>query len=258
MNVCNPVRLALLMALASATPFSSALQAGTFTQYPLRPTTAAAGMQLTRLAVLDASPQSRQWLRDNAAYLTAQQIPVMVLHSSPADSAALLADYQGSGLLLGVAPEPPELMDAVLQRLGVELYPAVIEDGMVWQLRDASVQRPPRSQPETITVPAVEKPQPVLTEGADTEPSAEALALQRELDAMRQGSGTGTGNAAGTVPAAGAGNADGKVPVTGGGVPPSSAAGARGVAGSNGAVIKPQSGNPAVLPGAAPAAGAVQ
>ena len=117
-------RLAMVAVLALANPAAAALQAGTFTQYPLRPTTAAAGMQLTRLAVLDASPQSRQWLRDNAAYLTAQQIPVMVLHSSPADSAALLADYQGSGLLLGVAPEPPELMDAVLQRLGVELYPA--------------------------------------------------------------------------------------------------------------------------------------
>ncbi|MFC2752389.1 MAG: hypothetical protein ACFN9G_03480 [Cardiobacterium sp.] len=204
MNVCNPVRLALLMALASATPFSSALQAGTFTQYPLRPTTAAAGMQLTRLAVLDASPQSRQWLRDNAAYLTAQQIPVMVLHSSPADSAALLADYQGSGLLLGVAPEPPELMDAVLQRLGVELYPAVIEDGMVWQLRDASVQRPPRTTPETITIPSPEKPQPPLSEEADSAPSAEAVALQRELEAMRQESAAG--GAAASVPGtAGAG-----------------------------------------------------
>ena len=204
MNVCNPVRLALLMALASATPFSSALQAGTFTQYPLRPTTAAAGMQLTRLAVLDASPQSRQWLRDNAAYLTAQQIPVMVLHSSPADSAALLADYQGSGLLLGVAPEPPELMDAVLQRLGVELYPAVIEDGMVWQLRDASVQRPLRTTPETITIPSPEKPQPPLSEEADSAPSAEAVALQQQLDAMRQEAGTG-GTAASVPGTAGAG-----------------------------------------------------
>ena len=92
----------MMVVLVLANPAAAALQAGTFTQYPLRPTTAAAGMQLTRLAVLDASPQSRQWLRDNAAYLTAQQIPVMVLHSSPADSAALLADYQGSGLLLGV------------------------------------------------------------------------------------------------------------------------------------------------------------
>ena len=204
MNVCNPVRLALLMALASATPFSSALQAGTFTQYPLRPTTDAAGMQLTRLAVLDASPQSRQWLRDNAAYLTAQQIPVMVLHSSPAASAALLADYQGSGLLLGVAPEPPELMDAVLQRLGVEFYPAVIEDGMVWQMRDASVQRPPRTTPETIIIPSPEKPQPPLSEEADSAPSAEAVALQRELDAMRQEAGTG--GAAASIPGtAGAG-----------------------------------------------------
>ena len=182
----------------------------------------------------------------------------MVVHSAAPEVQTLLAEYQGSGLLLGAAPEPPELLDAVLHRLGVELYPAVIEDGMVWQVRDDSVQHPPRSQPETITVPAVEKPQPVLTEGADTEPSAEALALQRELDAMRQGSGTGTGNVAGTVPAAGAGNADGSVPVTGGSTPPSSAAGARGVAGSNGAVIKPQSGNPAALPETAPATGAVQ
>ena len=230
MNVCNPVRLALLMALASATPFSSALQAGTFTQYPLRPTTAAAGMQLTRLAVLDASPQSRQWLRDNAAYLTAQQIPVMVLHSSPADSAALLADYQGSGLLLGVAPEPPELMDAVLQRLGVEFYPAVIEDGMVWQLRDASVQRPPRTTPETITIPSPEKPQLPLSEEADSAPSAEAVALQQQLDAMRQEAGTGgaaasvSGTTGAGVATPGTGTGARQPPVTDGGSVPASGA----------------------------------
>jgi len=211
---------------------------------------------LTRLAVLDASPQSQQWLRANADYLASQQIPVMIVHSGPREAAALMQQYQGSGLLIGAAPEPPELLDAVLHRLGVEQYPAVIEDGVVWQVRDESVQRPPRDQPETITVPSVEKPQPVLTEGADTEPSAEALALQRELDAMRQQ--PGTGNAAGTVPAAGAGNVNGNASVTGGGAPPSSAAGTQGVAGSNGAVIKPQSGNPAVLPGAAPATGSVQ
>lgn len=213
---------------------------------------------MTRLAVVDASASSRQWLRSNADYLRAQQIPVMVVHSAAPEVQTLLAEYQGSGLLLGAAPEPPELLDAMLQRMGVEFYPAVIEDGVVWQVRDDSVQRPPRSQPETITVPAVEKPQPVLTEGPDTEPSAEALALQRELDAIRQQPGTGTGNAMGTAAAAGTGNADGNVPVTGGGAPPSSATGARSTAGSNGAVIKPQSGNPAVLPEAAPAAGAVQ
>ena len=249
-------RLAMVAVLALASPIASALEAGTFTRYPLQPSSGAAGMQLTRLAVLDASPQSQQWLRANADYLAAQQIPVMIVHSGPREAAALMQQYQGSGLLIGAAPEPPELLDAVLHRLGVEQYPAVIEDGVVWQVRDESVQRPPRDQPETITVPSVEKPQPVLTEGADTEPSAEALALQRELDAMRQQ--PGTGNAAGTVPAAGAGNVNGNASVTGGGAPPSSAAGTQGVAGSNGAVIKPQSGNPAVLPGAAPATGSVQ
>lgn len=247
MNVCNPVRLALLMALTSATPFSSALQAGTFTQYPLRPTTAAAGMQLTRLAVLDASPQSRQWLRDNAAYLTAQQIPVMVLHSSPADSAALLADYQGSGLLLGVAPEPPELMDAVLQRLGVEFYPAVIEDGMVWQLRDASVQRPPpRTTPETITIPSPEKPQPPLSEEADSAPSAEAVALQQQLEAMRQEAGTGgaaasvSGTTGAGVATPGTGKAGVSIPGTGTGAtqPPATGGGNIPASGAN------HSGNP--------------
>lgn len=193
------------LALASST--ASALEAGTFTQYPLQPSAGAAGMQLTRLAIIDASAQSQQWLRSNADYLLAQQIPVMVLHATPADSAALLAQYQGSGLLLGAAPEPPELMDAMLQRLGVNLYPAVIEDGVVWQVRDESVQRSPRSQPEAITVPSSEKPQPVLTEGPDTEPSAEALALQRELDAMRQGGGAGTGRVATVTPGTVAGAA---------------------------------------------------
>lgn len=228
-------RLAMMVVLVLANPAAVALQAGTFTQYPLRPTTAAAGMQLTRLAVLDASPQSRQWLRDNAAYLTAQQIPVMVLHSSPADSATLLADYQGSGLLLGVAPEPPELMDAVLQRLGVELYPAVIEDGMVWQLRDETVQRPPRTTPETITIPSPEKPQPPLSEEADSAPSAEALALQRELEAMRQESAAG-GAAASVSGTTGAGVA---TPGTGtGAMQPSATGGSVPAGGAN------HSGNP--------------
>lgn len=239
-------RLAMVAVLALANPAAAALQAGTFTQYPLRPTTAAAGMQLTRLAVLDASPQSRQWLRDNAAYLTAQQIPVMVLHSSPADSAALLADYQGSGLLLGVAPEPPELMDAVLQRLGVEFYPAVIEDGMVWQVRDASVQRPPRTTPETITIPSPEKPQPPLSEEADSAPSAEAVALQQQLDAMRQEAGTGgaaasvPGTAGAGVATPGTGKAGVSIPGTGTGAmqPPATGGGNIPASGAN------HSGNP--------------
>ena len=240
MSTHHATRLALLMAITMATSAVSALQPGTFTQYPLQPTAGAAGIQMTRLAVLDASPQ----------------IPVMVVHSAATEVQSLLTEYQGSGLLLGAAPEPPELLDAMLQRMGVDFYPAVIEDGVVWQVRDDSVQRPPRPQPETITVPAAEKPQPVLTEGPDTEPSAEALALQRELDAMRQQ--PGTGNTAGTVLATEAGNAAGNVPVTGGGVPPSSAADVQGATGSNGAVIKPQSGNPATLPESVPAASAVQ
>ena len=209
MSTHHATRLALLMAIAMATSAVSALQPGTFTQYPLQPTAGAAGIQMTRLAVLDASPQSRQWLRSNADYLLAQQIPVMIVHSGPREAAALMQQYQGSGLLIGAAPEPPELLDAVLHRLGVEQYPAVIEDGVVWQVRDETVQRPARTVPEAITIPSPEKPQPVLTEGADTPPSAEAVALQQQLEAMRQEAGTGTGAVqspatGGNVPASGA------------------------------------------------------
>jgi len=196
-------RLAMVAVLALASPIASALEAGTFTRYPLQPSSGVAGMQLTRLAVIDASPQSQQWLRANADYLAAQQIPVMIVHSGPREAAALMQQYQGSGLLIGAAPEPPELLDAVLHRLGVEQYPAVIEDGVVWQVRDESVQRPPRDQPETITIPSPEKPQPVLTEGADTPPAAEAVALQQQLDAMRQE--TGAGKAVGATPGTGTG-----------------------------------------------------
>ena len=119
----------MVAVLALASPAASALEAGTFTRYPLQPSSGAAGMQLTRLAVLDASPQSRQWLRSNADYLLAQQIPVMIVHSGPREAAALMQQYQGSGLLIGAAPEPPELLDAVLHRLGVEQYPAVMKTG---------------------------------------------------------------------------------------------------------------------------------
>ena len=212
MSTRYATRLALLMAIAMAMPAVSALQPGTFTQYPLQPSAGAAGIQMTRLTVVDASASSRQWLRGNADYLLAQQIPVMVVHSAAPEVQTLLAEYQGSGLLIGAAPEPPELLDAVLHRLGVEQYPAVIEDGVVWQVRDESVQRPARTAPEAITIPSPEKPQPVLTEGPDTAPSAEAVALQQQLDAMRQGTGTdkatvsAPGTDAGAVQSAVSGN----------------------------------------------------
>lgn len=214
----------MVAVLALASPIASALEAGTFTRYPLQPSSGAAGMQLTRLAVIDASPQSQQWLRTNADYLLAQQIPVMIVHSGSREAAALMQQYQGGGLLLGVAPEPPELLDAVLHRLGVEQYPAVIEDGMVWQVRDETVQRPARTVPEAITIPSSEKPQPVLTEGPDTAPSAEAVALQQQLDAMRQGTGTdktavsASGTDTGAVQSAVSGN--GQLPATGTGTTP--------------------------------------
>lgn len=214
----------MVAVLALASPIASALEAGTFTRYPLQPSSGAAGMQLTRLAVIDASPQSQQWLRTNADYLLAQQIPVMIVHSGSREAAALMQQYQGGGLLLGVAPEPPELLDAVLHRLGVEQYPAVIEDGMVWQERDETVQRPARTVPEAITIPSSEKPQPVLTEGPDTAPSAEAVALQQQLDAMRQGTGTdktavsASGTDTGAVQSAVSGN--GQLPATGTGTTP--------------------------------------
>ena len=217
-------RLAMVAVLALASPIASALEAGTFTRYPLQPSSGVAGMQLTRLAVIDASPQSQQWLRANADYLAAQQIPVMIVHSGPREAAALMQQYQGSGLLIGAAPEPPELLDAVLHRLGVEQYPAVIEDGVVWQVRDDSVQRPARTAPEAITIPSPEEPQPVLTEGPDTTPSAEAVALQQQLDAMRQGTGTdktavsASGTDTGAVQSAVSGN--GQLPATGTGTTP--------------------------------------
>ena len=211
-------RLAMVAVLALASPAASALEAGTFTRYPLQPSSGAAGMQLTRLAVIDASPQSQQWLRTNADYLLAQQIPVMIVHSGPREAAALMQQYQGSGLLIGAAPEPPELLDAVLHRLGVEQYPAVIEDGVVWQVRDESVQRPARTAPEAITIPSPEEPQPVLTEEPDTTPSAEAVALQQQLDAMRQGTGT----VAGAVQPAVSGNRPSPATGTGAAMQPAS------------------------------------
>ena len=204
-------RLAMVAVLALASPAASALEAGTFTRYPLQPSSGAAGMQLTRLAVLDASPQSQQWLRANAD-----------------EAAALMQQYQGSGLLIGAAPEPPELLDAVLHRLGVEQYPAVIEDGVVWQVRDESVQRPARTAPEAITIPSPEEPQPVLTEEPDTTPSAEAVALQQQLDAMRQGTGTdkaavsAPGTVAGAVQPAVSGNRPSPATGTGAAMQPAS------------------------------------
>lgn len=228
MSTRYATRLALLMAIAMAMPAVSALQPGTFTQYPLQPSAGAAGIQMTRLAVVDASASSRQWLRGNADYLLAQQIPVMVVHSAAPEVQTLLAEYQGSGLLIGAAPEPPELLDAVLHRLGVEQYPAVIEDGVVWQVRDESVQRTARTAPEAITIPSHEEPQPVLTEGPDTAPSAEAVALQQQLDAMRQGTGTdkaavsAPGTVAGAVQPAVSGNRPSPATGTGAAMQPAS------------------------------------
>ena len=89
-----------------------------------------------RLALIDASAASRQWLDKNAAYLRQTKIPVMVLEGTRSDLEKHFRGYAQKGLMVGIGPEPRIFLDGMLQRLGITTIPAVVEGPVVWQVRE--------------------------------------------------------------------------------------------------------------------------
>ena len=89
-----------------------------------------------RLALIDSSAASRQWLDKNAAYLRQTKIPVMVLEGTQSDLEQHFRGYAQKGLMVGIGPEPRIFLDGMLQRLGITTIPAVVEGPVVWQVRE--------------------------------------------------------------------------------------------------------------------------
>lgn len=90
-----------------------------------------------RLALIDSSAASRQWLDKNASYLRQTKIPVMLLDGNQTLLEQQFGSYAKEGLLIGAAPEPRILLDGMMQRLGITTIPAVVEGPVVWQVREA-------------------------------------------------------------------------------------------------------------------------
>lgn len=123
---------------------------GVFENHPVSgQDTSAAQM---KIAVIDASNGSKEWLRHHRAYLEQEGIPVMVIDTTEADFQALHQEFLGDvqqaptadqdelevipngRLILGLEPEVGRgLMHNILWQMGVRHYPVVIEDGMAWQ-----------------------------------------------------------------------------------------------------------------------------
>lgn len=165
MNKNNVSRLLLLVFIMFH--FSAwGLQPGSFTQQPIKEIPNA---QLGSLAVIDISPRSLEWLRANRIYLEQAQIPVIVLgadmramlplwqeftvtgdHAAGETELALLEQEEGDfrapfsgleeslpqgGLIIGPEPaNPPGLIAAFLEQMGVVYYPVVIEGNIAWQV----------------------------------------------------------------------------------------------------------------------------
>lgn len=108
-----------------------------------------------KLAIIDASNGSQEWLRHHRPYLEQEGIPVMVIEADDAAFAAMQQSFlktQLGGsplpannsekivalpkgqLLLAREPEAGRgLIHTVLWQLGVRHYPVVIENGIAWQ-----------------------------------------------------------------------------------------------------------------------------
>ncbi len=103
-----------------------ALELGTFQSTPAK-----AGNEQTRIAFIDNSSLSHNWLNQNANYLIANKIPVLVLNTTQDKVTKLNKKYKG--LLAGIVPEPQSLIHKLANQIGIDKYPAVVEDGVIWQ-----------------------------------------------------------------------------------------------------------------------------
>ncbi len=85
----------------------------------------------TKLALIDNSVFSRKWLSKNAHYLISEKIPVLVKDISRSEIILLNKKYEG--LLAGQVPKPITMLDLLCKQIGIDKYPAVVENGVIWQ-----------------------------------------------------------------------------------------------------------------------------
>ncbi len=79
----------------------------------------------TQLAFIDNSPQSQQWLDNKADYLIKHHIPIMLIGGDKAQVMQTIKKYKG--LLIGLAPQPDRLINLLLQQLGVQTIPCIVQ-----------------------------------------------------------------------------------------------------------------------------------
>lgn len=84
-----------------------------------------------RLAVIDNSTTSTEWLNENIKYLVDNSIPVLVLKASQDEVNRLNRQYRG--LIAGVAPEPVDFLKKLMVDVGAKKYPVLIDKGMALQ-----------------------------------------------------------------------------------------------------------------------------
>ncbi len=90
----------------------------------------------TRIAFIDMSDFSLNWLVKYQQYLIDQKIPVMIIDGTELDAKKLGQRY--SGLLIGPAPQPVTFLNLFLQQLSISKYPAVVESGVIWQSKNVT------------------------------------------------------------------------------------------------------------------------
>ncbi len=105
---------------------SLAFELGTFQSIPAK-----TGNEETQIAFIDSSTLSQNWLNKNANYLIANKIPVLVLNTEQEKVTKLNKKYKG--LLAGIVPKPQSLIYKLAEQIGIDKYPAVVENGVIWQ-----------------------------------------------------------------------------------------------------------------------------
>lgn len=87
----------------------------------------------TKIAFIDQSETSLKWLTINSQYLVKNKIPVLLISGSESDAKMLHQHF--NGLLVGIAPKPAIYLDLLFEQLTIKKYPAVVENGMIWQVK---------------------------------------------------------------------------------------------------------------------------
>ncbi len=118
----------IVLILSLSFGIANAAEKGVFTHYP------ANIKEYNTIGFVDLSKFSIEWLEKNASYLIEKEVPIVVIDATEQKVSRLREKYNGK-LLVGSAPEPVSLMSMLFEYLGVKNYPAVVEKGVIWQVR---------------------------------------------------------------------------------------------------------------------------